>query len=219
MSNEDANTAIQEQPAPNVVKAAKALSVSGRSSISYEVAAGSDSEIFLRITGNTGNGAYSKEWASLRRVRALLATVPPGEITSFALREVNKSANNASFLLSVLQAEGLLRPSTKKRRCHQLVDEPTFDAAIAAWLAAGERGVALNDGKKGGQKSKRAAQQTRRSDTEHAAPPEAPEQQAADAGEGGALVSMESIPSFTAMAAPEVPVKPAPRKSKSKKPS
>ena len=49
-----------------------------------------------------------------------------------------KSINTPSFLLAVLKNEGLVQPSTTKRRCHEWVDEARFVAEMQAWAASGK---------------------------------------------------------------------------------
>ena len=92
---------------------ATCASLTGKSKLTYDVGRTPDAAIHVRITANSGNGAFSQEWAALGRIREVLASAPAGEITSFKLRPAfaGKSANNASFMLAVLQSEGLLRHS------------------------------------------------------------------------------------------------------------
>jgi hypothetical protein len=40
--------------------------------------------------------------------------------------------------LAALKNEGLLQPSTTKRRCHEWVDETKFIAEMQAWAASGK---------------------------------------------------------------------------------
>jgi len=122
-------------PEVRVLMTATCASLTGKSKLTYDIGCAPDAAICLRITANSGNGAFNQEWVTLGRIKEVLTGAPAGEITSFTLRPafVGKSANNASFMLAVLQSEGLLRPSPKKRRCHELADEAAFATAIAGW--------------------------------------------------------------------------------------
>lgn len=47
-----------------------------------------------------------------------------------------KSANTPGFLMAVLKNEGLVRPSTSKRRCWQLGNVEAFEQQVVAMLNA-----------------------------------------------------------------------------------
>src|SRR5438105_1592440 len=86
-----------------ILSTATCASLTGKSQLTYEVGRTQDADIHLRVTANTGNGAFNQEWVSLGRIRKVLSDAPAGEITSFTLRPAfaGKSANNASFMLAV----------------------------------------------------------------------------------------------------------------------
>jgi len=128
-----------DEPEVRVVTTASCASTSGKSKLGYQVGCAPDSEIQFRIISNTGTGAFSRDWVSLRAVQEALATAPaPGEITSFHLRSLyaGRSVNSPPFLLAALMSEGLVRPSTTKRRCYECVDDAAFAAAVNAWKEA-----------------------------------------------------------------------------------
>ena len=123
-----------------ILKTATCASTSGKSKLTYEVGCTPDSQVHVRITANTGSGAISKNWVSLQAIREVLKGAPPGELTSGHMQKLcaGQSVNNAGFLLAVLMSEGLVRPSTSKRRCYESSDEAAFDAAINAWKSAAD---------------------------------------------------------------------------------
>ena len=136
----------QEIPSTNesairVLKTAKCPSLSGESELTYQVGCDPGSEIHFRIVGNSAAGAFNQDWVSLDAIRKAFAKAPgPQEITSSHLHRLyaHRSVNTPAFLLAALKREGLVRPSTKKRRCHECADDAGFLAATKAWLAAGD---------------------------------------------------------------------------------
>ena len=98
-----------------VLKTGTCPSLSGKSKLTYEIGAGSASEICVRVTKNTGAGMFSKAWVALTRFSKLVNDKP---ITSTSLAPLFKggSANSAGFLLAVMKHEGLVR-SSQRRRC------------------------------------------------------------------------------------------------------
>ena len=133
-------TTPQSSPEVQVLKTATCASTSGRSKLTYQVGWTPDSEMHVRITANTSSGAISKNWVAFRAIREVLASVRAGELTSGHMQQLcaGQSVNNAGFLLAVLLSEGLVRPSTSKRRAYECADDAAFDAAINAWKSAAD---------------------------------------------------------------------------------
>ena len=118
-------------------------------------------------------------------------------------------------------SEGLVRPSTSKRRAYECADDAAFDAAINAWKSAadgdgGENGPRKRRGKSAGGSKKGQQEQAIK-----AVPPEAtqssaldaPKSRPSDVSQDTPPAAMDSIPSFTAMESPKKTEKPAPRKA------
>ena len=102
-----------------VLKKASCKSLSGKSSLLYEIALDQDNEIHVRIIKNTGGGFYSPEFVSLRDIRSVLDEHPAGTpVTSFLLQPLfhGKSVNTPAFLLAALAHEKLLYPMKGKKR-------------------------------------------------------------------------------------------------------
>ena len=206
-------TTPQSSPEVQVLKTATCASTSGRSKLTYQVGWTPDSEMHVRITANTGTGAISKNWVAFRAIREVLASVRAGELTSGHMQQLcaGQSVNNAGFLLAVLMSEGLVRPSTSKRRCYESADEAAFAAAIDAWKSAAD-GDGVRAPKKRRGKSSDGSTEKQQEQAIKTVTPEATQ------SSGGPPASMDSIVSFTAMESPKKPEKkPAPRKSKAKR--
>ena len=68
-----------KDPLENIVKvihSATCLSLSGKSNITYQIGTDPESNIYLRIYGNTGGGFYSPEWVPLAEVQKFIAYAP-----------------------------------------------------------------------------------------------------------------------------------------------
>lgn len=150
------------ESAVRVLKVATCPSLTGRSKLTYHVGQAPDFEILFRVVSNTGGGFFSQEWASLGDIKAAFAKASGDkELTSFHLYPLfaGKSVNTPAFLLAALKNEGLVRPSTTKRRCYERVDEAMFVAAMQAWAASGKAPKGEDKPKKGHSKTMKGAAQ------------------------------------------------------------
>ena len=126
-------------PAIRVVKSASCPSLSGKSTLTYELGCTSESEIQIRIKANSGGGFFSQEWISLNSIEEVLAKTAAGTpLTTTALLPIfsGKSVNTAGFLLAVLKEVGLVRPLENKRRCFETVDSALFVEEVNALIAS-----------------------------------------------------------------------------------
>lgn len=117
-----------------VLKTGSCPSLSGKSTLGYEVGRNSDAVVQLRVATNTGTGYFSKDWVPWQRVQSLLDKNGTKPITSHTLSPIfqGQSTNNAGFLLAVMRHEGMVRPMADKPRCHELIDTEAFSLSITA---------------------------------------------------------------------------------------
>jgi hypothetical protein len=104
-------------------------SISGKSTLKYQIGCDADDAILLRITGSSGGGFFNNEWISFEKIQSLLDEHPAEKpITSIVLYPLfrGKSVNTPSFLLAALVHEKLLRPMKGKQRCHEVGDPKAF---------------------------------------------------------------------------------------------
>jgi hypothetical protein len=89
-----------------VVRSGSAPSLSGRSTINYDIGTLGDIQ-YIRLSGNSGGGLYCKEWVAVADAQALLAGNP--SVSSKTLQPIyaGKSANSPGFLLAVIVKEKL----------------------------------------------------------------------------------------------------------------
>jgi hypothetical protein len=108
--------------------------------LKYNVGCTPDSKIYFRVFENSGGGFFSHEWISLAAIqKALDKASNDKELTSLLLYPLfsGRSQNSPGFLLATVKAEGLVRASTKKRRCYERADDSVFLAEVQAWMASG----------------------------------------------------------------------------------
>jgi hypothetical protein len=108
-------------------------SISGKSTLKYQIGCDADDAIHLRITGSSGGGFFSNEWIAFEKIQALLDKHPAEKpITSIVLYPLfrGKSVNTPSFLLAALVHEKLLRPMKGKQRCHEVGDPKAFQEKV-----------------------------------------------------------------------------------------
>ena len=109
-------------------------SISGKSTLKYQIGADENDAILLRITGSSGGGFFSNEWIAFEKIQALLNAHPADKpITSIILYPLfrGKSVNTPSFLLAALVHEKVLMPMKGKQRCHEVGDPNAFLEKIA----------------------------------------------------------------------------------------
>lgn len=113
----------------NVLKEATCPSLSHLSNLTYQIGKTPDGTIHFRIIGNSGNGIYSSEWVSLKRIQDLLNDQQEPFIWS-ALCPLfeGRSVNTACFLMAALFAEGLVQQSKEQPRRYELGDTTAFVA-------------------------------------------------------------------------------------------
>ena len=112
-----------DQPLINIIKTTKCLTVSGKSTLTYNIGMDEKSAIQLRVNENTGGGYFSKEWVAFDSIVSALEAVPKDKpITSIHLFPLfkGKSVNTPGYLLAVLLNEKLLTSFKGMKRQYQL---------------------------------------------------------------------------------------------------
>ncbi|MCB2183112.1 MAG: hypothetical protein KQH63_13840 [Desulfobulbaceae bacterium] len=127
-----------------ILKTGECPSLSGRSSLTYNIGCKDDKEVYLQLTGNTGQGIFNKDWISLVELDSVLAS---GEkpITSGKLHSMfkGKSANSSGFVLAVLLNEGLLKRSNDNLRHYERIDPVEFKKIIQVFMTSTKKDTTL----------------------------------------------------------------------------
>lgn len=118
-----------------ILKTANCPSLSGRSTLTYEIGCMDGKDIHLRLTGNSGSGIFNKEWISVDSV----LSKAKNPITSGSLQAVfeGKSSNSAGFVLAIFLNEKLVQRSKDNLRHYEKVDEAEFEKCIQVLIDSG----------------------------------------------------------------------------------
>ena len=119
----------EDNPDMRVLKTANCKTLSGKSTLTYQIGCSPESAIHLRIAKNNGGGFHSDEWVSFEAVQEALKDDNEGAaITSVRLTPLfkGKSVNTPSFLLAALKHLKLVRPMQGKQRHHERLDPRPF---------------------------------------------------------------------------------------------
>ncbi len=122
-----------------VLKSSTCSTLSGRSTLTYQIGSTADAVSVIRLKSNTGGGFFNRDWIELSVIRSLLESHPAEkQVTSFLLFPLfkGKSANSPAFLFAVLIAEGLVTQSGEKPLIYHKGDTEPFFTEVEALMAA-----------------------------------------------------------------------------------
>ena len=112
-----------------VLKTTTCKTLTGKSTLTYQIGSTPDSTLHIRITKNSGSGNFSQEWVAFDDIQAALEKRLKGQtITSYLLAPLfkGKSVNTPAFLLSALKHLKLVQPLKGKQREHEPMDPRPF---------------------------------------------------------------------------------------------
>jgi len=123
-----------------VLKTSTCKTLSGKSTLTYQIGCDPDSAIHLRITKNSGGGFFSDEWVKYEDIQAVLKErAKDSPIMSHFISPLlkGKSSNTSGFIMAVLSHLKLIRPLPKKKRLHELLDAKPFLDQMEKLTASG----------------------------------------------------------------------------------
>lgn len=129
----------QESPMA-IVKVATCPTLSGRSELTYHLGRDPESEAYIRVVQNTGNGQFNADWVSLSLIEKLLIEHPQEKpLTSRVMAPVfrGKSSNSPAFLFAVLKTEGVVISAPEKDSGYLLGSLEAFRQSVAALATVG----------------------------------------------------------------------------------
>jgi len=121
------------KPEIRVLKTGSCPSLTGKSTLTYQIGCTPESDIQFRVTGNTGGGFFSDEWVAFNVIQAAFDKQPKDRpIISLILYPLfqGRSLNTPAFLLAALKSEGLVKPLGDKKRGYERIDPSGFMAEI-----------------------------------------------------------------------------------------
>ena len=118
-----------------ILKTGECPSLSGKSTLSYNIGSNNDNNVHVALTGNTGKGIFNKDWIALEEIHTLLANQE--KVTSGSLHELfdGRSSNSAGFFLAALLKEGVLKVSPGNKH-YNLVSQAEFKKIVQALIEA-----------------------------------------------------------------------------------
>lgn len=122
-----------------VLKTSTCKTLSGKSTLTYQIGTAPDSTLHLRISKNSGGGFFSDEWVPFDAVLDALEKLPEVTgISSYYLAHLfnGKSVNTPSFLLSVLKHLKVIRALPNNKRHHELLDQRPFLDQVQKLMSA-----------------------------------------------------------------------------------
>lgn len=126
-------------PITRVLKSASCPTLSGNSTLTYQLGCLAGLESAIRLYAYTGRGFFNQDWIGLDVIRTLLDEWPVDKpITSYALSSLyrGRSANNRAFLFAALMAEGLIQQTSGTPPSYAIGDTVRFLAEVGALMAS-----------------------------------------------------------------------------------
>ena len=116
-----------------ILKTGECPSLSGKSTLTYQIGLEGDKKVFLSLTRNSGSGIFNKDWFDIEEIYSLLASQKK-PVTSGSLKELfdGKSSNSAGFVLAVLLNEGLVKVSPGNSH-YDLVGQAEYKKIVQAY--------------------------------------------------------------------------------------
>jgi hypothetical protein len=123
----------EDKPEMRVLKTATCKTITGKSTLTYQIGVTPDSVVHLRISKNTGAGFFSDEWISVDDIHRTLEKRPEGSpVLSHFITPLlkGKSVNTSAFILAALSHLRLVTPVKGKKRHHELLNPEDFTASV-----------------------------------------------------------------------------------------
>jgi hypothetical protein len=119
-----------------VLKVSTCPSLSGRSTLTYQIACSAEAGVMLRVSSNSGGGYFSKEWVPFAAVDALLIESEPLTFSTLQPLFEGRSVNTGGFLMAVLKSLGVIKVQDDNPRCHERGAIEVFTAEVDALMAS-----------------------------------------------------------------------------------
>ncbi len=126
-----------------IIKINSCKSLSGKSTLEYQIGCVGNTDIFIRVAKNSSSGWFAKEWVSLQKLITVLES-SKFPLTSYTLQIffTGKSVNTAAFIFAAIKEEGLVASNPDNPRCYVLQSVDSFMQPIKALVGSA---VSLQD--------------------------------------------------------------------------
>ena len=135
MSELDTETAPEIDPI-EVIHLGECLSLSGRSTLTYEIGRHiSDETLHLRVADNSGGGMWCKDWASASAIHDVVLGEVGLTSKNFLCLHEGRSINTGGFVLAALRDLGLISANEQNSRVHEHCPTSNFQGVATARMA------------------------------------------------------------------------------------
>ena len=133
----NAEPEVNPADAIRILKTASCPSLSGKSTLTYNIGCSTQGAIQFQVIANDGGGFWNDDWVPQSDIQAVLDS-QGHDLTSASLRSLypSKSTNSPGFLLAVLKDVGLVQASKTNQRCYELGSPKAFIAEVTGLLAS-----------------------------------------------------------------------------------
>ena len=131
--------APEPEPTIRILTVSICPTLSGRSTLTYQIGCNAAADGLLRLHGNSGGGMFNRDWISLEVIRTVVEQWPADKpITSYALYTLfrGRSSNTPAFLFAVLKGIGWVRQTSEKPRIYGKGDPVPFLDEVKALIAS-----------------------------------------------------------------------------------
>jgi hypothetical protein len=162
-TNEEAKPQAKPDATPEatvrVLRAGTCPSLSGKSTLTYELGSDDKATLQLRIARNTGKGMFSAAWVPWEDIQRVLDAAGDRPATSHTVQQLyrGKSASSGGFLLAALKHEGLVADLDGKARGYRRRDPRAFLDEARALMGNGARVEARKGPKRASTSGKEAS--------------------------------------------------------------
>lgn len=128
----------QDAPVIRILKIGNCPTLSGKGQLRYHIGLEGKSDIFFRMTSNSGGGYFNPDWVPLKAMLDALEKAPK-PVTSFSLSPLfrGRSINTQSFIFSALKQEGLVATDPENVRAYVAVSPDGFMSEMTKLIDAG----------------------------------------------------------------------------------
>lgn len=115
-----------------VLRTDQCPSLSGRSTLTYELGADPAGGIHMRVTHNTGKGQFNPSWVAYEAVEPLLKGADTLSSRVLAVLFPGTSANTPGFVLAILKHLGVIQAVVDQRHAFAYCDTGVWKAHLQA---------------------------------------------------------------------------------------
>lgn len=110
------------QESITTVRTDQCPSLSGRSTLTYEIGHDPEDRMHLRVTHNTGKGHHNPSWVAYDAVEPLLMAAPTLSAAALKTLFAGTSVNTAGFVMAMLKHLGVVQAVVDTRHAYQYVE-------------------------------------------------------------------------------------------------